>query len=454
MCSDAIAVQVEKLGKCYRIYENQKDRIKQTVLPLFHPLLGREAKHYYQEFWSLKNVSFEVAHGETIGIIGSNGSGKSTLLQMICGTLEPTTGSVDIDGRIAALLELGAGFNPDFTGRENVYMNATVLGLTQDEIDSRFDEIAAFADIGVFMEQPVKHYSSGMYARLAFAVAINVDPVILIVDEALAVGDELFQRKCFAKIEEIKRNGGTILIVSHASNAVVSLCDRVLLLNKGEQIFIGEAKLAVSHYQKIANKAPVQAESGTEKMPSNNPAESAENDTIKTAEVGINDDYWDKDLNPVSTIYYEANGAEISNQRIETLAGKKVNVLVKGLRYQICFDAHFTIETSYVRFNSIIKTIKGVELGGGTYPEVMESGISVTKGQQIQVLIEFDCKLRPDTYFFNCGIASNQSLLHRIIDAGVFRVISENSDSAIGVVDFGCSSSISMNQPVSEQEIL
>ena len=240
-----IAIRVNNLSKCYHIYDRPQDRLKQLVVPKLRSLVGRNPNRYYREFWALNDVSFEVGRGETIGIIGRNGSGKSTLLQMICGTLDPTAGLVETRGRVAALLELGAGFNPEFTGRENVYMNATVLGLTQEEISTRFDSIASFADIGEFIEQPVKHYSSGMYARLAFAVAINVDPDILVVDEALAVGDEPFQRKCFSRIEKIRNDGGTILFVSHSGSTVINLCDRAILLHRGERLYTGTPKRAV-----------------------------------------------------------------------------------------------------------------------------------------------------------------------------------------------------------------
>ena len=199
-----VAIRIQNLSKCYHIYDKPRDRLMQ--------MLARGRKQYFREFWALKEVSLDVKKGETVGIIGRNGSGKSTLLQMICGTLNPTSGSIQANGRIAALLELGSGFNPEFTGRENVYMNGSILGLSKEEIDSRFDDIAAFADIGEFIEQPVKTYSSGMMVRLAFSVAINVEPEILVVDEALSVGDEIFQRKCFSRIEAIRAGGATIHI--------------------------------------------------------------------------------------------------------------------------------------------------------------------------------------------------------------------------------------------------
>jgi lipopolysaccharide transport system ATP-binding protein len=246
-----VAIKVENISKCYQIYSSPRDRLKQFVLPRLQRAVGKETKKYCREFWALKDVNFEIVKGEIVGIIGRNGSGKSTLLQMICGTLSPTSGSIQTDGRIAALLELGSGFNPGFTGRENVYMNASALGLSQDETDVKFDDIAAFADIGDFIEQPVKTYSSGMMMRLAFSISTNVDPQILIVDEALSVGDELFQRKCFSRIETMKNNGITILFLSHSGSTVVELCDRAILIDSGEQLAKGLPKLILGHYNKL-----------------------------------------------------------------------------------------------------------------------------------------------------------------------------------------------------------
>ncbi|MCC6921820.1 MAG: ABC transporter ATP-binding protein [Nitrosomonas sp.] len=237
---DDIAIRVSNLSKCYQIYDTPRDRLKQFILPRIQHAVGRQPTQYFREFWALKDVSFEVKKGETVGIIGRNGSGKSTLLQMICGTLNPTTGSITTHGRIAALLELGSGFNPEFTGRENVYMNASVLGLSKEEIDHCFDDIAAFAEIDDFMEQPVRIYSSGMYARLAFSIAIFVDPKILVVDEALAVGDSRFVAKCMRRIKDMQGQGMTILFVSHDVSSVRTLCQQAIWLNKGQIVENGE----------------------------------------------------------------------------------------------------------------------------------------------------------------------------------------------------------------------
>jgi lipopolysaccharide transport system ATP-binding protein len=247
MSSSEIAVRVNGVGKNYHIYETPRDRLKQFVLPPLRRAAGLGPRQYFRDFWALREVSFELQRGEAIGIIGRNGSGKSTLLQVLCGTLTPTTGSVETSGRIAALLELGAGFNPEFTGRENVFMNAALLGLSTAQIEQRFDAIAAFADIGDFLEQPVKTYSSGMFVRLAFAVIAHVDADILVVDEALAVGDALFTQKCMRFIRKFREHG-SLLYVSHDSASVTNLCDRAIWLDGGHVKRMGSAKEVCEHY--------------------------------------------------------------------------------------------------------------------------------------------------------------------------------------------------------------
>lgn len=239
MSSD-VAIAVSNISKYYQVYEKPQDRLKQSLF--------RGRKRFYKEFKALDNISFEVKKGETVGIIGRNGSGKSTLLQMVCGTLTPTNGEVKVNGRVAALLELGAGFNPEFTGRENVYMNASILGLSTQEIDAKYDDIVAFSDIGKYIDQPVKTYSSGMYVRLAFSVAIHTDPDILIIDEALAVGDINFQAKCMTALSRIQESGSTVLFVSHDINSVKSLCSRGIYLECGLIRMIGSAGDVAERY--------------------------------------------------------------------------------------------------------------------------------------------------------------------------------------------------------------
>ena len=246
-----ISIRAASLSKVYQVYNRPEDRLKQFLYPRLRRLVRQKPKSYYQEFWALRDVSFQVQKGETVGVIGRNGSGKSTLLQLICGTLHPSYGTVETYGRVAALLELGSGFNPEFTGRENVYMNATILGLTSEEVDSRFDDIASFADIGDFMDQPTKHYSSGMAIRLAFAVQSQIEPDILIVDEALAVGDVKFQSKCFERLKQLKKNGTSILLVTHSTDQIVTHCDRAILLENGIPLEMGEPGYVTNRYMDL-----------------------------------------------------------------------------------------------------------------------------------------------------------------------------------------------------------
>ncbi|MEP6906842.1 MAG: ABC transporter ATP-binding protein [Pseudoxanthomonas sp.] len=244
---DAPVIQIQSVSKCYQIYVNPQDRLKQSILPRVQKLSGRAPKKYFREFWALQDVSLTVRKGETVGIIGQNGSGKSTLLQILCGTLHPSGGEVSIVGRVGALLELGSGFNPEFTGRENVYLNGAVLGLTEQQIDERFDRIVEFADIGDFLDQPVKQYSSGMYVRLAFAVIAHADADILVIDEALSVGDVFFGQKCMRFLRDFMTRG-TVVFVSHDTSAVLNLCDRVIWLQKGKVVMEGASKEVMALY--------------------------------------------------------------------------------------------------------------------------------------------------------------------------------------------------------------
>lgn len=457
---DNIAIRVSNLSKCYHIYDQPHDRLKQSLYPRLQRLVGKQPKHYFREFWALKDVSFEIKKGETVGIIGRNGSGKSTLLQLICGTLHPTAGQIQTNGRIAALLELGSGFNPEFTGRENVYMNAAVLGLSKEETDGRFDDIVAFADIGEFIEQPVKTYSSGMMVRLAFAVAINVDPEILIVDEALSVGDELFQRKCFSRIEAIRASGATILFVSHSGGQIVELCDRAVLMDAGERLAVGQPKQIVGRYQKLLY-APAEArESMREqirRMDEQPIASAKQIDDAKTNPVEHvehaqeQQESFDPNLKPSSTIEYESHGAYIETPAVLTMSGEKVNNLVRGKTYRYAYTVRFTKSASNVRFGLMIKTTSGVELGGGASASSAKDSLAyVQSGATYQVEFRFRCTLNAGVYFLNAGtvgdINGSETYLHRLIDAAMFRVMPDSENLATGMIDFGCYPEIELRQ--------
>jgi lipopolysaccharide transport system ATP-binding protein len=320
MSSD-VAIQTRGLSKSYAIFERPEDRLKQ--------MLVRGRKKFYREFWALRDVSFEVRRAQTLGIVGRNGSGKSTLLQIICGTLTPTSGEIEVKGRIAALLELGAGFSPEFTGRENVYLNGAIIGLCREEIDERFDRIAAFAGIDDFIDQPLKTYSSGMYARLAFAVAINLDPDILVVDEALSVGDEAFQRKCFARIGEIKERGGTVLFVSHSASAVVELCDWAMLIDRGEVLVTDAPKKVIGYYHRLIFAPPERQEHVRRMLLEGRGDELMDQSLGGGNQEMPGDDVssFDPHLRSESTIAYESRGAIIQDVHIATEFGRRVNVL-------------------------------------------------------------------------------------------------------------------------------
>jgi lipopolysaccharide transport system ATP-binding protein len=413
---------------------------------------GKAPKQYFKEFWALKDVSFEIKKGETVGIVGRNGSGKSTLLQLICGTLTPTGGSVQTNGRIAALLELGSGFNPEFTGRENVYMNGAVLGLSIEEIDARFDDIAAFAEIGDFIEQPVKTYSSGMMVRLAFAVAINVDPEILIVDEALSVGDELFQRKCFSRIEAIRDSGATILFVSHSGSTILELCDRAVLLDSGEKLAVGVPKQIIGRYQKLlyapADKRYVIREQIRHAAMLDVEFLGIVDDDSHLKSVPFNhiqspEESFDPNLKPSSTIEYESHGAYIEYPTLLTLDGERVNNLIRGKMYRYAYTARFTKDASNVRFGMLIKTTSGLELGGGVSASSARDGLEyVEAGTICSVEFQFRCNLTQGVYFLNAGVVggsdSSETYLHRLIDIAMFRVLPESESYTTGIVDFGC----------------
>lgn len=283
------AIRVAHMSKCFHMYAQPGDRLKQAFASLASQLLGLQTTPYFREFWSLKDVSFEVKKGETLGIIGRNGAGKSTLLQILCGTLTPTSGTVQTFGRVAALLELGAGFNPEFTGRENIVMNASVLGLTDLEIKDRIEDIIAFADIGPFIDQPVKTYSSGMYVRLAFSIATSVDPDILVIDEALSVGDGSFARKSFDRIIALRDAGKTILFCSHSLYQVEAICDRVVWLDGGQVQVMGEPAKAIVAYNAMLSKlsSPVSALSFTVQVKQAHDTEQAVQTEVVKAPAGV-----------------------------------------------------------------------------------------------------------------------------------------------------------------------
>jgi lipopolysaccharide transport system ATP-binding protein len=451
--SSEIVIDIRNVSKRYPVFAQPFDRLKQMAVPRLRAALGLPAQRYFSEFAALDDVSCEIRRGEQVGILGRNGAGKSTLLQIICGTLSPSAGRVDVNGRVAALLELGAGFNPEFTGRENVYLNSALLGMSSDQIERDLDDILAFADIAEFIDRPVKTYSSGMYMRLGFAVAIHAKPEILIVDEALAVGDEAFQRKCLARVARLREEGGTILFVSHSASMVVETCDRAMLLDGGKLVKFGPAKPVVAAYQKLLY-APSERQAEVRAMlMAGGDAELAP-DADADAAVGPAPsappadalDFFDPALVAAPSERYINRGVEISSPRLLAEDGRRVNVLEHGRNYVYAYEVRVERAVVGARFGMMVRSMGGVELGGiATDPE--GQGLPhLAAGETVGVRFAFACALLPGAYFLNAGVVAiedgAEAYLDRRIDAVAFRVISRAQPRATGYVDLGIATQV------------
>ena len=439
MSSNDIAIRVQGLSKCYEIYANPRDRLKQFILPRLQRLIGQAPKRYYREFWALKDVSFEIKKGETVGIIGRNGSGKSTLLQMICGTLNPTIGSIQTNGRIAALLELGSGFNPEFTGRENVYMNASVLGLNNDEIDMRFDDIVAFADIGDFIEQPVKTYSSGMMVRLAFAVIAHVDADILVVDEALAVGDAFFTQKCMRFLRKFMKTG-TVLFVSHDTGSVKSLCKHAVWIEKGQMLQEGLPRDVCGLYHEAFYEAQQGKSTATKlrafkKIDDSLPLKDQRLEFINTS--NLRNDLQVFKFNPDAASFGKG-GAQIRNVRLLDEKEHPLAWIVGGekVTLRVTVHAYQDLDAPIIGFH--IKDRLGQSLfGDNTFLSYKEQPVNCKEGNELQADFTFNMPLLPaGEYSITIAIANGTQEIHEqhhwIHDAVLFK--SESSSVVTGLV--------------------
>lgn len=423
MSSDII-IKVDGLSKCYQIYDQPQDRLKQFISSRLQRLIKQTHKQYYQEFWALNDVSFEVKKGETVGIIGANGSGKSTLLQLVCGILTPTSGSITTHGRIAALLELGSGFNSEFTGRENVYMYAAVLGLSKEEVDYRFADIAAFADIGSFMEQPVKTYSSGMYVRLAFAVIAHVDAEILVIDEALSVGDAIFTQKCMRFIRAFQEKG-SLLFVSHDMGSIASLCQRAIWLDQGRKNMLGGAQSVSQAYLQHTLQGVYGQDAQLQTVGSGKEL-SIESDQLA---VGYESCY------NISQNLTDANGfstgeAEITNMKLENLSNPGEKVLKGGekVRLSIWARTKKTLDSPILGF--VFHDRLGQALfGENTLPFTDCTPVSVKEGGAIVAHFTFLLPMLPNgDYVVFASIAEGQlynNMQHHLLhDALIVKVSS------------------------------
>lgn len=394
-----IAISVDNVSKVYKLFTKPADR----VIDALHLAPWKKVPEHH----ALNDVSFEVKQGEMVGIIGTNGSGKSTILKIITGVLHPTKGDVKVNGRISALLELGAGFNREYTGIENIYLNGTMIGFSKEEIDAKLKDILEFADIGDFVYQPVKTYSSGMFVRLAFAVAINIEPEILIVDEALAVGDVFFQAKCYRKFDEFKKKGKTILFVSHDLSSIVKYCDRVVLLNKGTKLGEGKAKEMIDVYKQVLV------------------GQYDENDTKEATETTANIDGGANE----ELLEYGSRKAEITECYITDNKGKRTNALIKGEPFTIHMKASFAERVQAPIFAFTIKNARGTEITGTNTMFEKAFMEAVDKGVTKEVTFTQRMDLQGGDYLLSLGLTgyegSDFTVYHRLYDAVSISVISD-----------------------------
>jgi len=391
--SEELAIVGKKIEKRYKLYDRNRDRILDAF-----GLSGKKKR--YKFHYALNGVDFEVKKGETIGIIGTNGSGKSTLLKILTGVLTPTSGEVIVNGRISALLELGAGFNMDYNGIENIYLNGTMMGLSKAEIDERIDDILSFADIGDYVYQPCKTYSSGMFVRLAFAVSINIDPEILIVDEALSVGDVFFQAKCYRKFEEFKKKGKTILFVSHDLSSVSRYCDRVYLLHKGDMLGVGTPKEMIDMYKQVL-------------------AGESENIQPHIVETGEND-----------VLEYGNGKAKIVSYSITDEKGRDTSAIVKGTEYTVHMKVEFNEDVPAPIFACSVKNVRGVEITGTNTLVSKTFDQSAKAGDSFEITFKQKMMLQGGEYLISLGCTgyegSDFKVYHRLYDILGINVISDS----------------------------
>ena len=433
-----LAIRVSDVTKVYRLYDRQRDRLWES--------LGLDFRKNYREKYALRGICLNVQRGETVGIIGTNGSGKSTLLKLITGVLTPTSGSIEVDGRISALLELGAGFNMEYTGIENIYLNATMIGFTKEETDERLQAIIDFADIGDYIRQPVKSYSSGMFVRLAFAVAINIDPEILIVDEALSVGDVFFQAKCYRKFEEFRQAGKTILFVSHDLSAISRYCDRAVLLNQGNKVFEGTPREAIDIYKEILVDqfhAPGEEEeifrpdpeTRTEDASSDGGPEAGGKDGKKSRRDerrfrAMKSGPWKSffPANPSLVEYGERHG-EITDYGLFDEKGLPASSFLKGTEFTVKMKVRANSEIREPIFAFTIKNLKGIEICGTNTTMEKVPVPAMKAGDSHVVSFRQRLDLQGGEYLLSLGCTGYQDgafrVFHRLYDVIAMTVVSD-----------------------------
>ena len=437
--SSEIALEVKNLSKCYRVFSKPRDRLLQSVIG--------ERRKLYQESWALRDVSFQLERGQTLGVVGRNGSGKSTLLQLICGTLAPSFGTIVAKGRIAALLELGSGFNPEFSGMENVYLNGVLLGLSRKSVEMRIDDILSFADIGDYVFQPVKTYSSGMALRLAFAVQAMLDPEILIVDEALAVGDERFQKKCYTHLEKLRDQGTSILLVTHSCPTIVQQCDQALLLHQGQARLIGKPKVVTTVYQRMSGGAAAQWSEQLEELARRLENEAKDQELRSEEEEreskgfhqssNVDHGGYDPDLVPASKVIYPDRGARIEDLEVISTSETTINLIPQDSRFDVKLKCYAEEAQKAVRINCFLTNASGIKISGQIWPTSPPFYEDIRAGEELEVRFCFDARLAPGIYFITAGLKQQhgERYIHRIVDAAAIRILGDNTRRTVGFVD-------------------
>lgn len=420
------AILLNNISKCFKRYGKPIDRLKEALQP---------SKSRADEFWALRDINLEIERGETYGIIGQNGSGKSTLLQIIAGTLTPTSGTRQVNGRISALLELGSGFNPEFTGRQNVFLNGQILGLSQMEVANKFDDIAAFANIGEFIDQPVKSYSSGMMLRLAFAVAINVEPEILIVDEALAVGDVRFQARCMKRIRQLKDSGVTILFVSHDASSVKMLCNQALLLNHGEKVMQGKPNKVVDRYVAMLSAEDPDSIAEELKAIANRQSDKSDTQIVKSNEE-----------QPTAFSTHQHGNKQVHIEQVQLLKAQRqpTERFSRGEEMTIAISLVGQIETLDLIVGISIRNLLGVVIYGTNTEHLTQKLLSLQAQESLEINFTFPCQINRGSYTLTVGVHSEEGLSYDWVDEMiVFEV--ENDRKCDGMVDLDAQVSLQSN---------
>ena len=448
MNNNKTVIKLEGVSKKYKLFESKKDRMYEAL----HPL----KKQYHKNFFALNNISLEIRKGEILGVVGMNGSGKSTMLKIISGIIQPSSGAISVIGHIVPMLELGSGFNPEFTGIENIYFYNSLHGYNRKQTDKILSSILDFAEIGNFIYQPLKTYSSGMKARLAFAVSVNIDPDILILDEVLSVGDELFRRKCYAQMESLFNGDKTVIFVSHSVASINQMCSRAVFIDKGEIILEGPTKMVTTQYQRYLFTKKEKKQAVRQEIILLNQNQKLKDDTYaeiaKGSKLSLKKDSdlikSDKELNkpyffetepteqeagfiesfiPKSRLEYRTEDVDILDVHITTLKGEKVNALVTGEKYIYSYKVKFNIDAVEVAFSMIFKNEKGQNISTANtigYGQLLEK---VAKGDSFIIQWEFLCNFLVGNYYTNAGVGANKRTesrnLNLIVDAMAFKVL-------------------------------